>query len=69
MRGMSEQDSATGLWGCTGTPTPPQASRGGAYRLESHDELLSGDLVLALVHLVKQLQDLDLAAVQVGVQG
>lgn len=51
--------------GCGGT----QASRGGAYRLESHDELLSGDLVLALVHLVKQLQDLDLAAVQVGVQG
>lgn len=54
-----------------GTPTPPQASRGGggAYCLESHDELLPGDLVLALIHLVKQLQDLDLAVVQVGVQG
>ena len=54
-----------------GTPTPPQASGGGggAYRLESHDELLPGDLVLALIHLVKQLQDLDLAVVQVGVQG
>ena len=54
-----------------GTPTPPQASRGGggAYRLENHDELLPGDLVLAPVHLAEQLQDLHLVAVQVGEQG
>ena len=43
---------------------------GGTYRLQSHNELLPRDLlVLAPVHFAKYLQDLDLAAVQVGVQG
>lgn len=64
-------DSIVGPWRYMGTPTPPQASRGGggAYCLENHDELLPGDLVLAPVHLAEQLQDLHLVAVQVGEQG
>lgn len=54
-------------------PSPSQASLGGgggAYRLQSRDELLPGDpLFLALLHLVKYLLDLDLVAAQVRVQG
>lgn len=43
---------------------------GCTYRLQSHNELLPGDaLVLVLGHLAKYLQDLDLVATQVGIQG
>lgn len=70
---MARADLGRGRQGWAhGHSSPPQASLEGrgAYCLQSHDELLPGDpLVLAPVHLVKYLQDLDLLAVQVGVQG
>lgn len=48
----------------------PGGRTGGTYRLQSRHELLPRDpLVLTPVHLAEYLQDLDLAAAQVRVQG
>lgn len=47
-----------------------QDSQGqGAHRPQRIEELLSGDSLLCAVALGKQLQHLDLAATQVGIQG